>query len=121
MFMWLIGILVYFWLALAILLVSVISRAMALTVLWAWFVEPTFGLGRLSLPMAAGLIIVVYLVFSSRNYLTALREKTRRGSSEDETNSVRDTVQKVGIVLAHEVITPTSAVALGWILKQVVS
>lgn len=120
MFTWFIGILLYFWLALSILLVSVVTRALALTVLWAWFVEPTFGLGRLSLPMAAGLIIVVYLVFSSRNYLTSLREKSRRSDGKEEGNSVRDTVQTVGILLAHEVITPVSAVALGWILKQVV-
>jgi uncharacterized membrane protein YqjE len=111
---------VYFWLALALLLVSVLTRALALTVLWAWFVEPTFGFAPLSLAMAAGLITVVYLVFSSRNYLAALREKTRR-DGEKEKNSLRESVLQIGGLLIHELVTPASALALGWILKQAVS
>ena len=120
MLTWLLAFIGFFWLALALMLVSVITRALALTVLWAWFVEPTFGFAPLSLAMAAGLITVVYLVFSSRNYLTALREKTRR-DSEKEKSSLRETVQMIGSLLIHELVTPASAVALGWILKQVVS
>jgi hypothetical protein len=120
MLIWIGVFVVYFWLALALMLVSVLTRALALTVLWAWFVEPTFGFAPLPLAMAAGLITVVYLVFSSRNYLTALREKTRPGS-EKEKNSLRETVQAIGSLLLHELVTPASAVALGWILKQAVS
>jgi hypothetical protein len=119
MLIWLAVFTAYFWLALALMLVSVLTRALALTVLWAWFVEPTFGFAPLSLAMAAGLITVVYLVFSSRNYLTALREKTRR--DDKEKNSLRETVQSIGALLIHELVTPVSAVALGWILVQVVS
>ena len=120
MLIWLAVFAAYFWLALALMLVSVLTRALALTVLWAWFVEPTFGFAPLSLAMAAGLITVVYLVFSSRNYMTALREKTRRDTDKEET-SLRETVQTIGALLIHELVTPVSAVALGWILKQVVS
>jgi hypothetical protein len=118
MLIWVAVFIGYFWLALALMLVSVITRALALTVLWGWFVEPTFGFAPLSLAMAAGLITVVYLVFSSRNYLIALREKTRR---DKEQNSLGETVQVIGSLLIHELVTPASAVALGWIFKQVVS
>lgn len=120
MLIWLFAFIGYFWLALALLLVSVITRALVLTVLWGWFVEPTFGFAPLSLAMAAGLITVVYLVFSSRNYLVALREKTRR-ADEKEKSSLRETVQMIGALLIHELATPASALALGWILKQAVS
>jgi hypothetical protein len=119
MLIWLAVFVAYFWLSLAMMLVSVLTRALALTMLWAWFVEPTFGFAPLSLAMAAGLITVVYLVFSSRNYLTALREKTRR--DDKEKSSLRETVQMIGSLLIHELVTPVSAVALGWVLEQVVS
>lgn len=118
---WLFAFVLYFWLALALMMVGVLTRALALTVLWAWFVEPTFGLAPLSLPVAAGLIVVVYLVFSSRNHLQALRERPRRnGDGDEDRNSVRDSARTLGTLLLHELLTPTTAVVLGWILEQAV-
>lgn len=120
MLTWLLALVLYFWFSLSLMVVSVLTRALVLTVLWGWFVEPTFGLGPLSLPMAAGLIIVVYLVISSQSYVARLRERARRDGNEEKKGSLGQAVHDTGTILLHELITPASALALGWLLKQVV-
>jgi hypothetical protein len=120
MLTWLLAFILYFWLALALLVVSVLTRALVLTVLWGWFVEPTFGFAPLSLPMAAGLITVVYLVISSQNFTARLRERSRRDAGDEKKGSLAQSVHDVGTVLLNELVTPTTALAFGWLLKQVV-
>jgi hypothetical protein len=120
--MWIIAIALLLWLFLAVILVGIVSQALALTLLWTWFVVPSFGAEPLSLSVAAGLITITYLVFSPKRDLSSLRVRSRgtdRKDEKDET-SLRDTMQRAGYVLLGEVTLPVFAVALGWIFKQAV-
>ena len=119
MFTALIAFIIGAWFVLAIMLVGVLTRALALTVLWTWFVQPTFGVEPLPLPMACGLVLVVYLLMSTKNQLVNLRKQSQ--SDDEETkSSMSETAQRMGFLLLYELGTPASALVLGWVFKQVV-
>jgi hypothetical protein len=119
MFTALVAFIIGAWFVLAIMLVGVLTRAVALTVLWGWFVQPTFGLEPLSLPMAGGLVLIVYLLMSTKNQMVKLRE-SRRSDDDEDKSTLGQTAQTMGFVLLYEVGTPASCLALGWVFKQVV-
>lgn len=107
------------WLSLGLMLLGILGRALALTLLWAWFVVPTFGAEPLSLPIAAGLITLTYLVFSPKRDPTNLRVARGRKDEEEEGNStLRESMQQVSQALLYELATPGFAIALGWVFKQ---
>jgi hypothetical protein len=112
-------VLLLLWLSLALMLVGILGRAFALTLLWAWFVVPTFGAEPLSLPVAAGLITLTYLVFSPKRDPTNLRvARDRKDEGEEDKSTLRESMQSVSLALLHELATPAFAIALGWVLKQ---
>jgi hypothetical protein len=117
-------ILVFFlllWLSVGLMVVGVLGRAFALTLLWAWFVVPTFGAEPLSLPIAAGLITLTYLVFGPKRdpgNLRALRQGKEK-DDEDKT-TLRESMQQIGYALSHELMTPALAIVIGWMFKQAV-
>ena len=82
---------------------GVIWSGFVLTILWSWFVVPTFGLQALSLAPAIGLGVVV-------SYLThQYAPKTKQeGGKWDET------WRSIG----HTVFKPAFALMVGWIVKQ---
>ena len=107
------------WFSLALMLLGILGRAVALTLLWAWFVVPTFGAEPLSLPIAAGLITLTYLVFSPKRDPTNLRvARGRTDEGEQDKSTLRESMQSVGQALLHELATPAFAIALGWVFKQ---
>jgi hypothetical protein len=110
------------WLSVGLMVVGVLGRAFALTLLWTWFVVPTFGAEPLSLPVAAGLITLTYLVFTPKRdpgNLRALRQGKEKDDEEDK-GSLRESMQEIGYALMRELMTPTLAIAVGWIFKQAV-
>lgn len=117
-------ILVFFlllWLSVGLMVVGVLGRAFALTLLWAWFVVPTFGAEPLSLPIAAGLITLTYLVFGPKRdpgNLRALRQGKEK-DDEDKT-TLRESMQQIGYALSRELMTPALAIVIGWMFKQAV-
>ena len=109
------------WLSLALMLLGVLSRAFALTLLWAWFVVPAFGAEPLSLPIAAGLITLTYLMFSSKRDPTSLRlARVRKDEDDEDKSTMREAMQNIKIALLSELATPGFAIALGWLFKQAV-
>ena len=77
----------------------------ALSVLWGWFIAPTFGLSKLSVPMAMGLAVVVRM-FMPTDFLAAAERKQVSMSGA------------VGMVIGGAIIAPLGAVGFGWIVKQ---
>lgn len=75
-----------------------------LTILWAWFVVPTFGLPPLALAPAIGLAVVV-------SYLT--HQYTPKAAKPDEGKW-----DESGRAIAHMVLKPALALLVGWIVKQ---
>lgn len=59
----------------ALITVSAIWRGYVLSILWAWFVVPIFGLPALSIPIAIGIGLVVgFMTYQFHNYVE--REQT---------------------------------------------
>lgn len=73
-----------------------------LTILWGWFVVPTFGMPALQLAPAIGLAMVV-------SYLTHqyMPKVTNEGSSFDQ----------MGHAFGHIALKPAMALLVGWIVK----
>lgn len=108
-------------LSVGLMVVGVLGRAFALTLLWTWFVVPTFGAEPLSLPVAAGLITLTYLVFAPKRdpgNLRALRQ--RKETEEEDESSLRESLQQISYGLLHELMIPALAIAIGWMFKQAV-
>jgi hypothetical protein len=68
-----------------------------LTMLWAWFVTPTFGLPLLSIPQAIGLCLVVNML--------AGQSRTGKDGDKDWAN-----------LLAVAFVGPLLVLAMGWII-----
>jgi hypothetical protein len=50
-----------------LVVISAVTRGFVLTKLWLWFIVPTFGLPKLSIPIAIGLALVVGLLTEHSN------------------------------------------------------
>ena len=82
---------------------GVIWSGYALTILWAWFIVPTFSLAPLTLPAAIGFAIVA--AYLTHQYMPKTKQD---GSKLDETLRA----------LAHTAFKPAFALVAGWIVKQ---
>jgi hypothetical protein len=80
---------------------SAVMNGWALSVMWGWFVVPTFGVPPLSIPAAIGFSMVVGM----------LTRQTSTNSSEKET-----TVSQVGVV-AYAIVGPILVVCMGYVVK----
>ena len=86
----------------SVIVLSSIWSGYALSVLWAWFIVPAFGLPKLSIPLAIGLALIVsYLTHQLDN-----REKDNRTASE---------VLVAGI--ATSFVKPLIVLLTGWVVK----
>ena len=86
----------------ALLAASAIWRGYVLTVLWAWFVVPTFAAPALAIAPAIGLSLVL-------GYLTQHVQRSRKDQSFAE-------VMAEGALNAATV--PTLALFIGWIVQH---
>jgi len=84
-------------LALLITPFSMMYHGYALSILWRWFVVPTFGIPALSIPAAIGLgLTIAYL--------------THQNIQEDESRPIEQ-------AFALAVIKPTFALFIGWLVQ----
>jgi len=83
--------------------ISVVASGYALTVLWGWFVIPTFGAPALSLPAAYGLSMIV-------SFMTY--QETKSVATSDD-SSIWMTLLK-GFFMA--IFRPAFALLFGWLV-----
>ena len=86
-----------------VIALGAIWNGYALTVLWGWFVVPTFGAPMLALAPAIGLAMVA-------SYLTHqyMPKVAREG----------DTWDQIWHAVGHTAMKPALALAIGWVVKQ---
>lgn len=101
-----IGLLVY---AVLIVAIASVCSGWAISVLWAWFVTPKFGLPFLSIAEAVGLSLVV-------GALTAKSHAITQKGQTGETDWLR-TCMKAAVLA---VTPPLISVGFGWIILQFV-
>jgi len=82
---------------------SALFNGYALSVLWGWFIVPTFNSPQLSIPAAIGVSMIV-------GYLA----KTIKVDDEDKQKPFGETLFK-GAVLS--VLKPTIALMFGWVVS----
>lgn len=76
---------------------SVMWRGFVLSVLWGWFMVPTFSLPALKVAPAIGLALVV-------SYLT--HQYSKKGDEDG-----------IGRAVAHAALVPAFALLTGWVVK----
>lgn len=85
----------------ALIVFGVLWSGYALSILWGWFVVPTFHLPALSIPAAIGISMIV-------SYMTHQRPP------EDKDVSSTEKLVKAGIQLT---LKPAFALGFGWIVR----
>lgn len=87
----------------ALLALTSMWKGYVLTVLWGWFVVPTFGLPVLSLVPAIGLAMVV-------SFLTHQSDASKE---PDGDSSIR-----MAKALSHALVMPALVLGIGWVVRQ---
>jgi hypothetical protein len=87
-----------------LLAIGSIWSGYVLTILWTWFIVPTFGVPALTLAPAIGLSIVV-------SYLTHQYAPKTTEKHESEWHSTLH-------LSFHILLKPTLALLMGWMVKQ---
>lgn len=83
-----------------IAIIMAIIQGWVLTVLWDWFVVPTFNVSQLSIAVAIGISIIVSMF---RGGYTTNKEQTLE--------------QKIGVVVGI-ILSPFLSLLLGWIVHM---
>ena len=87
---------------LAVFVIGVV-RGWVLTILWSWFVVPTFHVPEISIPVAIGLALTIGM-FQTKKIQT--EEKSKKSSSE-----------LFGEILGVGLGAPLLVLFFGWIVK----
>jgi ACR3 family arsenite efflux pump ArsB len=90
-------------LIIAAIIVGVILRGWALTVLWDWFVVPTFHVSALTIPYAIGLVVIINMFINVENH----------ESAEQKAKPLSD---RIANALGKLVLTPFITLGLAWIV-----
>lgn len=88
---------------LALLVLSSMWKGYVLTVLWAWFVVPTFGLPALAIAPAIGLAMVV-------SFLTHQRDASKEPEGDFSARMAKS--------VAHALVMPALVLGIGWVVHQ---
>src|SRR5262245_30592655 len=83
------------------LIASYLLNGWALTVLWGWFIRPTFHLPALNIAPAIGLSIVIWLL-------------TRRYDANEKRE--RTTTEKWLEPIVYAIVSPLLSLGIGWIV-----
>lgn len=86
-----------------LLAISSLWRGYVLTVLWAWFVVPTFGPPALAIAPAIGLAMVV-------SFLTHQSDATKEPEG--------DFSARMAKALAYALVMPAFVLGIGWIVQR---
>jgi hypothetical protein len=84
------------------MVLSVSYSGYALSVLWGWFVVPTFNLKPISIPVAIGLAIVV-------SYLTNHTDSSQENNGDTFT-------EVLAKLTGRALFKPTIALLVGWVV-----
>jgi putative Mn2+ efflux pump MntP len=87
----------------ALLALSSIWKGYVLTVLWSWFVVPTFGAPLLTIAPAIGLAMVV-------GFLTHQSDATKTPEGDSSERFMR--------AVAHALVMPLLVLGIGWVVRQ---
>ena len=90
---------------LSLVAIGAVWRGYVLTILWGWFVVPTFGMSPLALVPAIGLSVVV-------GYLT--HQYTPKAVKPEDDGKWDETVRAISHILRQ----PVFALLVGWVVKQ---
>lgn len=90
---------------LALLTIASIWKGYVLTVLWGWFVVPTFGLPALALAPAIGLAMVV-------SFLTHQSDASKEPDGEFSDRMLK--------AIAHTLVMPALVLGIGWVVARFV-
>jgi len=90
---------------LALLTIASIWKGYVLTVLWGWFVVPTFGLPALALAPAIGLAMVV-------SFLTYQHTASQEPDPDVSTRMAK--------AIAHTLVMPALVLGIGWVVARFV-
>lgn len=88
---------------LALIPLSAMWRGYVLTVLWAWFVMPTFGLPALGIAPAIGLALVV-------SFLTHQSDAAKKPEG--------DFAERMATAVAYAFLLPLLVLGIGWVVHQ---
>lgn len=86
------------------LIIGGIWSGYVLSVLWGWFIVPTFELPALSVPVAIGVALTVR--FLSPNVQSSNRDRTRT------------TGEMLTEMFGHALLYPAFTLALGWVVRM---
>lgn len=78
-------------------------RGWVLSVLWGWFIVPTFNLPALAIAPAIGLSLVVGFL-------------TRPATDDDERSKHRSMGERLAHAIALAIAGPLMALAMGWVV-----
>jgi len=83
-----------------LLIIGTIWRGFVLSILWAWFAVPIFGLPALSITAAIGVALVIgFLVYQHQHY-------------EDTRSDYQKIASSVGVVIFY----PALVLLMGWVV-----
>ena len=90
---------------LALLVVASMWKGYVLTILWAWFVSPTFGLPALALAPAIGFAMVV-------SFLTHQSDASKEPEGDFSERAIK--------AVAHTLVMPAFVLGIGWVVARFV-
>jgi uncharacterized membrane protein SpoIIM required for sporulation len=88
---------------LALMVLSSMWKGYVLTVLWAWFLVPVFGLPALAIAPAIGLALVV-------SFLTYQSDASKEPEGEFS--------ERMAKAVAHALLMPAFVLGIGWVVRQ---
>lgn len=77
---------------------AAVLRGLVLSIMWGWFVVPTFGLAPLSIPIAMGLGLILAFTTHQPRY-----DAEKRGNWAD--------------VVGRIIMQPLGTLAIGWLIS----
>jgi hypothetical protein len=83
--------------AVGIVVLGSVLRGLTISVLWGWFIVPTFNIAALSIPVAIGVGLIL-------SYITHQEIKT-------------DGDKKVADIIIRTILNPLVVIGFGWIVK----
>jgi len=87
-----------------VVVLSTLFNGWVLSILWGWFMVPTFGLPTLSMPQAMGIALVVsYLTYHYNGVPAQEKEKTK--------------AEKI-ISVSMPILRPLFTLGFGWVIHQ---
>lgn len=89
----------------AMVTAAIVMRGWVLTVLWGWFIVPTFSLPELSIPAALGFTLIVSMF---TQHLT--------NKKSESTGKTKSTL--AGEIMGTAIGGPLVVLLLGWIIKS---